>query len=350
MVKDPFPLEGAVDLGASRPPLDDVAAAARAVGRDVSAALGLARELGERLADPGRGGTLERWAALATLGATDLTVARVVEPHLDALAILHERDGLDVPPGSTWGVWAAEGPGLRLTARQCAGGWRLDGRKPWCSLAGAVSHGLVTAWVDEDHRGLFLVDMRAPGVRVEEGSWAPHGLSAVTTTPVTFDDVAAEAVGPPGWYLERPGFAWGGIGVAAVWYGGAVGVARRLVAASRAREPDQVALVHLGAVDAALGAARAVLRDAAREVDAGDVTGGSAALLAARVRSVVHDAAELVLQRAAHGLGPGPLSLEPEHATRVVDLQLYLRQHHAERDEAAQGRLFLDLVGQGAGW
>jgi hypothetical protein len=34
----------------------------------------------------------------------------------------------------------------------------------------------------------------------------------------------AQAVGPAGWYLARPGFAWGGIGVAACWHGSARGL------------------------------------------------------------------------------------------------------------------------------
>ncbi|GAA2039591.1 hypothetical protein GCM10009740_35490 [Terrabacter terrae] len=36
-----------------------------------------------------------------------------------------------------------------------------------------------------------------------------------------------------------------------------------------------------------------------------------------------------------------PLALEEDHAGRVADLQLYVRQDHAERDEAALGRLVL---------
>jgi hypothetical protein len=40
----------------------------------------------------------------------------------------------------------------------------------------------------------------------------------------------------------------------------------------------------------------------------------------------------------AHALGPAPLAQETEHARRVADLELYVRQHHAERDEAALGR------------
>ena len=37
---------------------------------------------------PGEGATRELWELLATLGAVDLGVARAVEPHLDARAIL----------------------------------------------------------------------------------------------------------------------------------------------------------------------------------------------------------------------------------------------------------------------
>ncbi len=165
-----------------------------------------------------------------------------------------------------------------------------------------------------------------------------RGLTAVDSGPVDFAGATARAVGEPGWYLDRPGFAWGGIGVAAVWFGGAVGVARRLLAAARTRPPDQVALMHLGAVDAQVHAARCVLEQAASAVDAGGLTGAAGSRAALRVRDIVSLAAEEVLRRAAHGLGPGPLATDEEHARRVVDLELYLRQWHAERDQAALGQ------------
>ena len=44
-----------------------------------------------------------------------------------------------------------------------------------------------------------------------------------------------------------------------------------------------------------------------------------------------------------HALGPAPLAFDPDHARRVADLQLYVRQHHAERDEAALGAQVRDL-------
>ncbi len=162
-----------------------------------------------------------------------------------------------------WGVFAAEGPGSRLVADESTDPTTLGGRKPWCSLAGSLDRALVTAWCGDDTRRLYAVRLGAAnGVAVEEGAWVARGLPLVPSGPVSFTASAAHPVGPPGWYLERSGFAWGGMGVAAIWWGGAVGVARRLREQLRQREPDQVGLMHLGAVDAT--PARGVGRAGAR--------------------------------------------------------------------------------------
>ena len=328
-----------------------LAARARAAAGDIDRALTLARDLGADLPAPGVGQTRSRWSALATLGAIDLTVARVAEPHLDALAILAESGQPELADpahaGSTWGVYAAEGGTAPLRARRDPGlephasnGWQLDGTKPWCSLAEVVDHALVTAWIDQDRRGLFAVSLRQSGVTVhaQPGTWVSHGLSSVHSTPTSYQSADATLVGAPGWYLQRDGFAWGGIGVAAIWFGGAVGIARRLRRHSTEREPDQIGWAHLGTVDSALHAARSVLLESADEIDHGRADGASGALLALRVRQVVADAVEATIRIADHALGPGPLAFEDEHATRVSDLRIYVRQHHAERDTAALGR------------
>ncbi len=299
----------------------------------------------EAFPHPGTGDTLSLWESLATVAATSLTAARSIEPHLDALTILDEarRAGHPapfVPDGSTWGVFAAEGPGARLTAERSGNELRLTGEKPWCSLADRLSHALVTAWDGDSTRRLYAVELGgANHVTVRPATWAARGLTDVPSGPVDFAGARADAVGPSGWYLDRPGFAWGGMGVAAIWYGGAVGVARRLL--SGGREPDQVALMHVGAVDTLLWAARTVLSDAAAAVDGGRADGTDGAVLALRVRRVVASAAEDVLARVAHATGPAPLALEDEHARRVADLQLYVRQEHAERDAANLGRTLL---------
>lgn len=315
--------------------------------RPVREALSWANALGPRVTLPAGGGssTCRRWEVLATVAAIDVTLARVLEPHLDALAILAEADaGPVAPPDATYGVYAAEGPGSPLQATEVDGEWMLSGLKPWCSLAAEVSHALLTAWLPEGGRGLFVIDLHQRGVHLEDAPWVATGLRDVVSSPVRLAEVPGTLVGGPGWYIERDGFAWGGIGVAAVWYGAAVGIARRLLAAARAREPDQIMLVHIGAVHAALETVRAVLVDAARDIDSGALSGADGRLRAALVRQVAAAAAEEVITRVGHALGPGPLTQEAGHARRVADLTLYVRQHHAERDQAALGRLLLDTA------
>ncbi len=313
-----------------------VSTAAREAGEDVEAALTIADGLGRELPLPGGGSTAARFDTLAALGRANLTVARVVEAHCDALAILREAGHDDVD--GTWGVFAAEAPGARLDAVPAADGYRLSGTKPWCSLADRVDHALVTAHVGEQ-RQLFRVALRQPGVRVDppEG-WVSRGLRTVTSTATHYDDVPTDPVGEVGWYLTRPGFAWGGVGVAACWYGGTEGVADTLrrVAAGRARPLDEL---HLGAADVELHAARTALAHAASCIDTGGVA--DPALLALRTRSVVAAAAERVLQQVAHALGPAPLTFDENHARQVADLEVYVRQHHGERDLASLGSALL---------
>ena len=316
----------------------------------IAAALELARTLGVAPTT-----LTDRWETLATLGAADLALARAAEPHLDARGILDEAHaaGEIVPdaaasPAATWGVFAAEGSPTPLVATAVGDSWSLTGIKPWCSLAGRLDRALITARTTDGPRLLFAVDLHHPGVTVPGGTWHSRGLTEIPSGPVEFDVVAAHAVGSPGWYLERPGFATGGIGVAACWFGGAVGLARTLFDfCAAAATPSPFALMHLGAVDEALADARRALAEAVSVIEAGTLSSTNGAILAKRVRGTVARTCETVIERTGHALGPAPLALDPEHAKRVVDLQLYIRQHHAERDEAGLGEALLDARVEG---
>jgi hypothetical protein len=269
---------------------------------------------------PGGGSTRERWAILARLAEEDLSLARLSEGHFDALAILAELHGPEPVAGERWAVWAAAPPSLEAV------GGRVRGVKPYCSGARVCTRALVTAG-----DRLFAV---GPGEPVG-GTWPATGMAASDSLDVRFDDVPAEEVGPPGGYTGRPGFHHGGIGVAAVWYGGARAVARPLL-----RAGDPHALAHLGAVDIALTSARDVLERAATEIDADPLDlKQDAAARALRVRSLVAEVAAEVIDRTGRALGAGPLSHDEAHSRRVADLTVYIRQHHAERDLAALGAL-----------
>lgn len=317
--------------------------------------LALARTLGRELPGPGKGRTAELWSVLTATARTDLAVVRIIEPHLDALAILDQAGMADrVPDGSTWGVWAAEGPGEPLRATECDEGWRLTGTKHWCSLAADLSHAVVTAHVDGGRRA-FAVALGPGVIPGSDEAWVPAGLHDVPTVAVSFEDVPAEPVGGVDWYLTRPGFAWGGMGVAAAWLGGALGVADLLWHQSLARSApgsprplDQVGEAHLGRVAATLHAARLTLADAADRIDAGEAEGAAGAQLALLVRRTVARAAESVLDEVGRATGPGPLTGDAEHVRRVAALTVYIRQEHGERDAAALGRSLLE--GESAPW
>jgi alkylation response protein AidB-like acyl-CoA dehydrogenase len=286
---------------------------------------------------PGHGATGARLEALAEVAATDLATARLVEGHLDAVAICAEA-GHRAPSGPC-GVWAADPPTGRVSATAEGNGWRLHGTKRWCSGARALDAALVTAHADDGYR-LFVVPLRCPGVTPLPGTWHAVGMRDSDTLDVRLTDVALDgdaAIGPPGWYLDRRGFWIGGVGVAACWYGGALGAARALRAAVAGRRDDHHGLAHLCAVDALCTAMWSTLRVAAHEIDDG-IAGSALRTLAWRCRAVVERLASQVLDHAARGIGAGGLTADAATARRAADLPVYLRQHHGERDLEALGR------------
>ena len=180
-------------------------------------------------------------------------------------------DEIGVEPAQHLG--RVRGRGSRRPGRRAAGRRQLVAhRDQTLVLAGGPTE------PRPDHRAhrrgdaAVVRDLAArPTVRATADVWVARGLVNVPSGPIDLEDCAAVPVGPDGWYLRRPGFAWGGIGVAACWYGGAVGIARTLRNAMSSKPPDQIATMHLGAVDAALTAARAVLAEAAAQIDGGSV-------------------------------------------------------------------------------
>ena len=334
---------------------------ARSAVGDIPALLELAKAAAATAPLPGGGRTAYLWEILASVTAVDVAAGRAIEPHLDASAILAQaagqpaldgRDGRDRPdqdggrPGGAWGVFAAEAPGLRLEAKPADGCFQLHGAKPWCSLAAQLDHAVVTAHLDDGGRAAFAVDLHAHGVSFEDPQWSSRGLREIPSGTVHFDAVPAVPLGDAGWYYRRPGFAWGGMGVAACWLGGAVAVARGfkdslLKAAGGGREPDQLALAHLGEIDRTLTALAGYLARTAARIDAGELTGTGAWSEALRVRGNVATAVERIQTLVSQNLGPGPLAFDEVYGKRMADLSLYISQHHAMRDDAQLGALTL---------
>ena len=287
---------------------------------------------------PAHGDTVELWRRLADLGERDLPLAKLVEPHHDAVAILADLGSTTTAPGDVWAVWAAEPSFAVVEAENAPGGWMLTGRKAFCSGAELVSRALVTARTPDGSR-LFAIELPADGVTVDASSpsWSGAGMARAGTVTLALDHVPATPVGAAGAYTDRAGFWWGAIGVAAIWLGGARGVARVLEDAQA--RLDAHGRAHLGAVRADLVSlelafdAASVLADEAK-LETSEVE-RLALVLRARTSAVV----ESVVSRVGRATGPGPLAFDAEHAARIADLQVFVRQDHAERDLESLGSM-----------
>lgn len=284
---------------------------------------------------PGSGKTPERFAALYEFGRLDLSLARLIEAHTDALAIFGEAQRT-ARAGLLYGVWASDGPSSMLTlSRNPDGTLRLNGIKRYCTGAPFLDAALVTA-----HRGqeLLMIDvsLNANGLMVDASEWASPAFSETVTATVSFDNVSVreqDVVGGPGWYLTRPGFWHGALGPAACWAGGAAGL---VDAARKLNRSDPHARAQLGALEAADWGLRALLTCAGQEIDADpqDLT-QEARRRALMARHLIERMCTDVLDRFGRATGPQLLAFDARVAQRYAELTLYIRQCHAERDLAA---------------
>ncbi len=291
---------------------------------------------------PGAGNTRLRFSMLRQVGACDLSLARLVEGHFDAIAILAEAKR-SAPRGKL-GVWAA-GPVESLKAIRESSGWRLDGVRRWCSGASELTHALVRAAAPDGER-LFLVPLNLAGIDPDASSWPAIGMADTSTLDVTFERVVLPAraeVGDPGFYLNRPGFWFGAAGVAAVWLGGADAIAG--IVRERAGD-DAHRLAHLGWLTARLETLDILLSAVADEIDSAPAVPLTVERTARILRSEVAESAASVIDRVGRATGADPLAHDRRHARRVVDLALYIRQSHAEADLEQLGRLELRRDGQ----
>jgi hypothetical protein len=287
---------------------------------------------------PGGGDTAGRWASLSTWACRDLTLARLAEGHTDAVAILAEAER-PVDPGALYGVWAARSGGTGARLRSGADGLSLHGTIRFCSGARELDRALIVADSAESPEETVLVEaaVRDRRVVVHPDTWRSAAMDAADTQDVTFECVPVSGdgvIGKPGWYTIRPGFALGGAGVAALWWGGAAGILNR-VAGHLPSKPDAHQLAHLGHLHATLEASGALLDRTAASIDRFPCVDHSVAV--ATVRSAVEHGVREILDRAPRMVGPTALSRDPELASALSDLMIYVRQHHGERDHAALG-------------
>lgn len=103
---------------------------------------------------------------------------------------------------------------------------------------------------------------------------------------------------------------------------------------------DPHACAHLGAIDVALAAAAAHLREVAALIDASPLQPHRVPVM--QVRALLECTCTEVIDRVGRALGPAPLCQDRAHALRCADLAVFIRQSHAEHDWAALGEATIE--------
>ncbi|WP_043834978.1 acyl-CoA dehydrogenase family protein [Muricoccus aerilatus] len=239
------------------------------------------------------------------------------------------------------------------TARRVADGWWLSGRKIYSTGAPALDWGLVWARTDEasPRTGLFLVSMRAPGVRIVE-TWDQAGLRASGSHDVVFEDVALpgehalELRSPSAWAApDADAVAWNTLLIAALYTGVARAARDWLLGFLRARVPANLGapLATLPRVQEAVGRIEALILTNTHLI-AGAAGGGTGATGLGLMKTVAADNAVVAVQEAVALCGNHGLSRANPLERHLRDV-LCARIHTPQPDAAllAAGRAALSI-------
>lgn len=294
----------------------------------------LAADDSTQLPLPGDGATAERLRTLYEVArAHPIGVARLVEAHTDAVAILAEA-GRPAAASTVYGVWASQHRGSGVVHDRHDGS--ISGTMGFASGLGLIDRALVTASSDD---GIVLIDTVLDWgrgrIRADPGAWRSPALLDTRTGPVTFHRhpvAASDVVAAPGWYLDRVGFWHGACAPAACWAGGAAGLVDR---ATELVDDDPHRLAHLGALLANRWTSRSLLDAAGDQIDADPTSPLTAEHTARSLRFAVATICRDVLDRFGRAFGPRPHVSDRSIAQRAIDLDMYIRQHHAERELGA---------------
>ena len=293
-------------------------------------------------------------SVLRIVGRADLSVGRLYEGHVNALALFDwyanaaqkTELGHALAKGGFYGVWATEPqPGVRLIDN--AGALTLDNAKSFATGAGGLAFAVITAQPAEGSRQLVVVPANL-AERTDLSQWRVRGMRATGSGRYDLTGLAvapAALLGRPGDYDLEPRFTTGAWRFTAVQLGGieALLIETRLAMSDSARG-DPMQRAKFAEAVAATRTAYLWVRECAIRAARED---GDGPAFARMTRGVVERAALDVMELAARIVGTRS-ALDGQRIDKIIrDLSLYLRQAGPDyaRDQAAIAWLDHDIWG-----
>ena len=294
---------------------------------------------------------VELFNVLRLIGAGDLSVARLVEGHFNAISLV-VRYGTaaqlksfasSVAGGALSGVWGADdAAGLNIHSEN--GGARLSGRKILASGAGTVTRPVVTAKAP-DGQVMCLLDLRADHA-VDLSGWNAQGMRSTATGAVDLTGIPIgpdEIIGGAGDFMRQPHFSGGAWRFCAAH----LGAMEKLVElfrdhlTTRGRGDDPYQLQRVAQCVAAATTARFWIEDAARRLGADDHDPAAVVAFVNLTRMVTERAALDIMEAVQRGVGLVSF-IRPNPIERICrDLSTYLRQPVPDLAMSDAARAFL---------
>ncbi|MBN9229893.1 MAG: hypothetical protein J0I93_03490 [Legionella sp.] len=277
----------------------------------------------------------ERLMHLFHTGRQGLSLAKIAEAHWDALAILAEAQRT-AAPGTLYAVWASEAPDHPLRIEINSSRWYLSGIKRFCSGAGLVDRALIT--VEDKLLDISLTDIPSEYMVVDHSQWCSQAFAQTNTATLTFNRLPLSPevlVGENHWYVKRLGFWRGALGPAACWGGGAASLVDY---AQENKRDDAHTLAHLGAMAANIWTIEKILLQSGKDAER-TMQADALQRLALMTRHLIEQLATDTLRRFARAYGPYPIACIADINQQYQELDLFLKQHHGERDLAMLGKL-----------
>lgn len=299
-------------------------------------------------------------SVLRVVGRADLSVGRLYEGHVNALALFDwygssaqkARLGQTLKQAAFYGVWATEPPpGVQLVTVN--GSMTLANGKSFATGAGGLAYAVITAQAAEGERQQVVVSANDPE-RADLSQWRVRGMRATGSGLYDLAGVTVEPdalLGMPGEYDQEPRFTTGAWRFTAVQLGGieALLIATRL-AMSEAARADPLQRAKFADAVAATRTAYLWVRECALRAARDDADGPAFARM---TRGVVERAGLDVMELATRIIGTRS-AMDGQRADKIIrDLSLYLRQAGPDyaRDQAAIAWLDHDAWGaQDALW